>query len=83
MLAIAKMLCYKSRSVIIILVTVVLEYTKIYLYNPNKFTTIFTWFNAPATISHLCKMTAATMQGRLLFEGGIYCNVLMITMAII
>ena len=45
--------------------------------------TIFTWLNATAIISHLCKMTAATIQGQLLFEGSVYCNVIMIAMATI
>ena len=35
-----------------------------------------------ATISHLCKMTAATIQQRLLVESSI-CNVIMITVATI
>ena len=41
------------------------------------------WLNATATISHLCKMIAATIQGRLLFKGSIYCNVMMIAVATI
>ena len=32
--------------------------------------TVFTWLNAMATISHLCKMTAATIQGWRLLQ----CN---------
>ena len=36
---------------------------------------VFTWLNATVTISRLCKMTAAIIQGRLLFEGSVYqCN---------
>ena len=34
-----------------------------------------TWLNA---ISHLCEMTAAIIQGWLLFQGDTYCNVIMI-----
>ena len=45
--------------------------------------TVFTWLNTVVTIRHLCKMTVATIQGRLLFEGGIYCNVIMIHVATI
>ena len=36
------------------------------------------WLNTTATISHLCKMTAATIQGRLIFEGSVYCNVIIL-----
>ena len=49
-----------------------------YVFNPyNKATwpkidTVFTGLNAMVTISHLCKMTAATIQRWLLLEGGIY-----------
>ena len=46
-------------------------------------TTIFTWLKAISTISCLGKMIAPTIQVRLLFKGGIYCNVIMITVAII
>ena len=38
---------------------------------------------AAATISHLCKMTAAAIQGWLLFKIGIYGNVIMIAAAIV
>ena len=34
--------------------------------------TMFTWLNTAATITHVVKLDAATIQGRLLFEGGIY-----------
>ena len=33
---------------------------------------IFTWLNAVATITHIVKLDVATIQGRLLFESGIY-----------
>jgi len=36
--------------------------------------TVFTWLNAAATISLVTKIDAATFQGRLLLEGGFYCN---------
>ena len=36
--------------------------------------TIFTWLNAAATISHLLNFTVATIQGRPLIEGGVYCT---------
>ena len=45
--------------------------------------TIFTWLNIVAIISHPYKMTAATVQGQLLFEGSIYCSVIIIAMATI
>ena len=35
---------------------------------------VFTSLNAVATISHLLNFDAATIQGRLLIEGGIYCT---------
>ena len=34
--------------------------------------TIFTWLNTEATIIHIVKLDAATIQGWLLFEGSIY-----------
>ena len=34
--------------------------------------TVFTWLNAAATITIVVKLDAATIQGRLLFEGGVY-----------
>ena len=34
--------------------------------------TVFTWLNAVATITHVVKLDAPTIQGRLLFEGGVY-----------
>ena len=34
-------------------------------------------------ISDLCKLTVATIQGWLLFEGGVYYNAIMIAMATI
>ena len=36
--------------------------------------TVFTWLNAAATISPVTKVYVATIQGRLLLEGGIYCT---------
>jgi len=36
--------------------------------------TVFTWLNAAATISPVTKLDAATIQGRLLLEGGVYCT---------
>ena len=30
--------------------------------------TVFTWLNTTATISHLCKMTAATIRGQHLLQ---------------
>ena len=38
--------------------------------------TIFTWLNAAAstTITHVVKLDAATIQGQLLFDGGVYCT---------
>ena len=45
--------------------------------------TIFTWLKTTATINHLCKMTAAAIQGGLIFEGGAYCNVIIIGAAAI
>ena len=48
------------------------------------FYTVFTWLiKHRRNYYHLCKMTVATIQWRLLFEDGIYCNVIMITMATI
>ena len=44
---------------------------------------VFTWLNATVTISHLCKMTAAIIQGWLLFEGSVYINIIMISVATI
>ena len=40
-------------------------------------------YRCTSTISHLCKMIAATIQGRLLLEGDIYCNVIIIATATI
>ena len=34
--------------------------------------TVFTWLNAAATIRHVLKIDAATIQRRPLFEGGVY-----------
>ena len=34
--------------------------------------TVFTWLNTAATISYVLKLDAVTIQGRPLFEGGIY-----------
>ena len=39
-----------------------------------KMDTVFTWLNATATISHVIIFDAATIQGRPLIEGGIYCT---------
>ena len=36
--------------------------------------TVFTWLNAAAIISPVTKIDAATIQGRLLLEGGVYCT---------
>ena len=51
-------------------------YIYIYIY-------IFTWLNTAATISHFCKIAIATIQGWLLFENGVYCNIIMIVLATI
>ena len=34
--------------------------------------TIFTWLNTTATTTHVVKLDAATIQGKLLFKGGVY-----------
>ena len=34
--------------------------------------TIFTWLNATATVTHIVKLDAATIQGQLIFEGVVY-----------
>ena len=34
--------------------------------------TVFTWLNAAASITNVVKLDAATIQGWLLFEGGVY-----------
>ena len=36
--------------------------------------TVFTWLNAAAIINLVTKIDAATIQGRLLLEGGVYCT---------
>ena len=38
----------------------------------NRGNTVFTWLNAAATIRHVLKIDAATIQRRSLFEGGVY-----------
>ena len=38
----------------------------------SKIPTVFTWLNAAATIRHVLKIDAATIQRRPLFEGGVY-----------
>ena len=43
--------------------------------------TIFTWLNALVIIEYLCKMIVTTIQGRLLFNSIVYCNIIMITAA--
>ena len=45
--------------------------------------TIFAWFNAMATISLVPKINLATIQGWLLFEGGVYYTALIITWLLI
>ena len=42
-------------------------------YHPplSKYT-IFTWLNTTTTISYVLKLEAATIQGRPLFQGGVY-----------
>ena len=36
--------------------------------------TVFTWLNAMVTISNLLNFDVATIQGRPLIEGGVYCT---------
>ena len=33
---------------------------------------MFTWVNAATTTTHVVRLDAAIIQGRLLFEGGVY-----------
>ena len=40
----------------------------------NTINTVFTWLNAATAISLVTKIDAATIQGRLLLEGGVYCT---------
>ena len=44
------------------------------LHKESSSYTVFTWLNAVATIVPLLNFDAATIQGRPLIEGGVYCT---------
>ena len=48
---------------------------------PQEIPYLATWLNAAATISLVTKIDAATIQGRLLLEGGVYCTKLLLHVA--